>query len=99
MNCKDNSKVFKVPVFTSTQDFKPSHKAKMNKKKTQYKNKRDSRDSGNSRDSNALVTGVNATEIGGKIRKKKDVSEITYYNYNKKRHFANKYLKPWKSKN
>ena len=72
----------------STQDSKPSNKARKNKKRKQHKNKQDS---------TSLITGVNKIEVGGK--KKKDVSEIIYYNCNKKGDHATKYLEPQKSKN
>ena len=38
-------------------------------------------------------------EDGDRKRRKKDVSEIKYYNYNKKGYFANKYPEFQKSKN
>ena len=75
---------------TFSQDSKPSNKVKKNKKKKQYKNKQDSTN---------LAIGVNTVEVGDKMKKKKDVSEITYYNYNKKRYYAIKCPKPRKSKN
>lgn len=70
---------------TSTQDFKPFDKAKKDKKKKQYKNKKNSRDF---KDFTNPVTRVNIVEVGDKKIRKKDVNEITYFNYNKKEYFA-----------
>ena len=40
-----------------------------------------------------LATKVNATDIfGRKACKKKDLSQITYYNYDKTGHYSTKYL-------
>ena len=78
----------------STQDSEPSDKARKEKKKNQYKDKKDSREN---KDSSTPATRVNKAEVDG--RKKKDISEVTYYNCNKKGHFAMKYPEPRKSKN
>ena len=86
----DDSKASKAPVSTSTQDSEPSDKARKNKKKKQHKDKRDSTN---------LSTGVNTAEVGDKSRRKKDVSEITCYNCNKKGHYVTKCPEPRKSKN
>ena len=71
----------KATVSTSTQAF-PSDKDKSRKDKKKKKHK-------DKWDSTTPATGVNKAEVSS--RRKKDVSEITYYNYNKKRHYAIKY--------
>ena len=71
--CKDKSKA-KASVSTSTQDSKSFNKARKNKKKKKYKAKRDF----------TSAIKVNKVEFGNYKRKKKDVSEIMYYNCNKK---------------
>lgn len=94
---ENNSKASKTPVFTFTQDSKPFNKAKKDKKKKQHKDKRNSRDSKdfkNCRNSIILAIGVNTAEIRNKKKRKKDVSEITYYNHNKKRYYGTKCSKP-----
>ena len=63
----------------STQNSEPSDKAKKDKKKKKHKDKRDSR---KPRDSSTLAVGVNKAEIGD--NRKKDISEITCYNFNKR---------------
>ena len=75
---------------TFTQDSEPFDKTKKDKKKKQQKNKRDSTNP---------ATRVNETKVGDKKKKKKDVSEIIYYNCDKKRYYVTKYSKLWKSKN
>ena len=87
-HCGDKSRA-KASVSTSIQDSKPSDKAKKDKKKKQHKAKQDS----------TLAIRVNKTEVGDHKMKKKDISEITYYNYNKKEYYTNNYSEPWKSKN
>ena len=74
-----------MPIFT--QDSEPSNKTKKNKMKKQYKAKRDF--------TNPAI-GVNKVKIR---RRKKDISEIMYYNYNKKGHYSDKCLEFWKSRN
>ena len=89
---KDKSKA-KASVFTSTQDFEPFDKVKKEKKKKQHKVKEDS---------NISATGINVAEAGNKKRnkkKKKDISEIIYYNCNKNRHNSDLYLEPQKFQN
>ena len=76
-----------------TQDSEPSDKVRKNKKKNQHKNKQDSRNS------TTLVTRVNMAKVGDKTRRKKEVSEIRYYNCNKNEYFATKCLKSQKLKN
>ena len=78
VNCRDNFKASKAFASAFTQDFEPSNKAKKNKKKKHYKNKRDLREP---KDSTNAATRVNKAKVDGK--KKKDISEITCYNYNK----------------
>ena len=94
-NCGDDSKASKgfasIPASASTHDFEFSKK---DKKKKHYQGKRDFREP---RDSSTLATGINKAEVNGK--RKKDLSEITYYNCNKKGHFTTKCPKPWKPKN
>ena len=78
----------KTPVSISAQDSPTNKdKSKKEKKKKQYKDKRDS---------TTLATAINKAKVGG--RKNKNVSEITYYNYNKKKHYVTKCLKSQKSK-
>ena len=93
-HCGDNAKASRAPVSTSTQDFKPSNKAKKDKKKKQYKDKQDSKDSKNS--INPAIE-VSMAEVGDKKKRKKDISEITYYNCNKKEYFPTKCPESWKS--
>ena len=87
VNHGDDSKASKGPASTPTsaftQDYESPDKARRDKKKKQYKDKRNSK---KLRDSSIPATGVNKAEVGG--RKKKDISKITYYNYNKKGYFA-----------
>ena len=73
-HCRDKSKD-KVSVLAPIQDCKPSNKAWKDRKKKQHKDKRDS--------TNPAIA-VNVAEVNNKKRKKKDVSEIMYYNGNKK---------------
>ena len=98
VNCGDDSKASKGPASTptsaSTQDSELSDKARREKKKKQHKDKKDFKES---RDSSIPVTGVSKAEVGGK--RKKDISEVTYYNCNKKGYFAIKCPESWKSKN
>ena len=84
---EDKSKA-KASVPTSTQNSEPSDKARKDKKKKQHKAKRDS----------TPATGVNKAEVGDH-RAKKDISEISCYNCNKKGHYSNKCPEPRKSKN
>lgn len=97
MNCGDKS-IAKCPasalVSASTQDSKPFNKAKKDKKKKQHKDKKDSREL---RESSTSANGVNKTKIGS--RRKKSVSEITRYNYNKKEDYATMCPEPQKLKN
>ena len=94
VNCGDKSKV-KSPASTPAQDFEPSNKARKDKKKKYYRDKRDSREF---KDSTTLAFGVNAAKVGGKKKKnKKDVSEVKYFNCNKKKHYVNKCPEPPKN--
>ena len=86
--CEVKSKA-KASVPTSTQDSQPSDKARKDKKKKQHKAKRDF----------TPANGVNKMEVSDHGKKKKDVSEITFYNCNRKGHYLNKCPKPQKSKN
>ena len=88
-HCKDNSKALKTPVFTSIQDSKLFNEARKVKKKKQYKNKRDTINP---------ATRVNIAEVGDKKSKIKDISEIIYYNCNKKGHYITKCPNSQKSK-
>ena len=87
MNCGDDSKAFKdstfIPASASTQDSEPSNKAKKDKKKKYWRDKKNSREP---KGSTISASGVNAAEVGGKRKKrnKKDMSKITYFNCNKK---------------
>ena len=89
----DDSKASKgsthTPASASTQDSKPSDKARKDKKKKYYQDKRDSKEP---KDSTTPAFGVNMAEVGGKGRRKnkRDVSEITCFNCNKKGHYSNK---------
>lgn len=78
---KSKASITKAPLFTSTQDFKLSKKARTNKKKKKQKDKYKSN----------LNTKVNITKIDNKKNKKKNINHITYYNYDKKRHYGAKY--------
>lgn len=37
-----------------------------------------------------LATGINTVKVGDKKKKKTNINKTLYYNYNKKRHYANK---------
>ena len=90
-HCGDESRD-KAPVSTSVQDF-PSDKdnSRKDKKKKQHKDKWDSTNP---------ATGVNTAEVSGRRRKqRKDISEITCYNCNKKGHYSDKCPEPRRSKN
>ena len=57
-----------------------------------WQGKRDSREP---KDSITPASEVNLVEVGGKKKKnKKDVSEITWFNYNKNGHYSNKCPEP-----
>ena len=96
----DESKT-KAPASTPAQDSEPSNKSRKDKKKKHYREKKDSREP--REDSTTPASGVNTAEVGegGKSsrKNKKDPSEVTCYNCNKKRHFADKCREPRKSKN
>ena len=88
--CGDDSKTSKGSASTPatfTRDSEPSDKGKKDKKKKYWQGKKDSKEL---KDSTNPAFGVNAAEFGGKEmrRKKKDVSEITCFNCNKKRHYS-----------
>ena len=96
----DDSKASKgsasTPASASTQDSEPSDKAKKDKKKN-WRGKKDSKEP---KESTTPASGVNAAEVGGggqRRRNKKDLSGVTYYNCNKKGHFANKCPEPPKN--
>ena len=94
VNCRNNSKVFKAPI--SMQESESSDKARKDKKKKQHKDKKDSRNF------NTPTSEVNVIEVGDKKQKKKkkrDVSKITYYNFNKLRHYADQCPESWRPKN
>ena len=74
---------------SKAKDSEPSDKARKDKKKKQHKAKRDS----------IPATGVNKATVGDQRMKKKDISEISYYNCNKKGYYSNKCPEPRKSKN
>ena len=99
-HCGDDSKASKcsasTPASASTQDSEPSDKAKKDKKKNYYQGKRNSKDP---KDSTTPASGVNAAEVGGKVKRKNknNVSEITCFNCNKKGHYLNKCPKPPKN--
>ena len=92
-HCRDDSKDFKGSASTlasaSNQDSEPSNKAKKDKKKKYYQSKKDSK---KPQDSTLPASGVNVAEVEGKERKrnKKNVSEVTCFNCNKKGHYSNK---------
>ena len=80
-NCGNRARN-KASVSTSAQNFSYNKdKSRKDKKKKQYKDKRDSI---------TLVFGVNAIEIEDKKRRKmmKDIKKIIYYNYNKLGHYV-----------
>ena len=85
----------KGPVFTPASaftDLEPSDKARKDKKKKQHRDKKESRDT--------LASGVNAAKVRDKKkRKKKDPREVTCYNYNKLRYYADQCPEPRKPKN
>ena len=86
-HCEDKSKA-KNPVSTPAQDSKPFNKAKKDKKKKQYRDKKNFREP---RDFTILAFGVNAAKVKGKKKKnKKNVSEIMYFNCNKKEYYVNR---------
>ena len=91
VTCGDKSRT-KVLALTSAQDFEPSDKSRKDKKKKYYKDKKDPKLP--KKDSTIPASGVNAAEVSrsGKTskRNKKDLNEVTYYNCNKKRPFADK---------
>ena len=93
---RDDYKASKGPVSTPAQDSEPSDKAKKDKKKKKhYQDKRDSR---KPKDSTGPNSEFNAAKVGGKREKnKKNVSEITYFHCNKKRHYSNKCPEPPKN--
>ena len=94
MHCGDDSKAFKAPTSTPTQDFEPLNKAQKDKKKKQHKDKKDSKNSA------TPATGINMAKVEDKKkRRKKDESEVTCFNCNKKIHYVNNCREPWKSKN
>ena len=76
--------IAKASVPTSNQDSKPFDKDRKNKKKKQHKAKWDS----------TPATRVNKAEVDDHRKRKKDVSEITYYNCNKKRYYSDKCPEP-----
>ena len=84
-----------TPASAST-DPEPYDKTRKDKKKKQHRNKRDSREP---KDFTTPASEVNVAEVGGKIkrRNKKDVSEITCFNCNKKGHFSNRCPEPPKN--
>ena len=74
---RDKFKAFKASISNSIQDSKSFDKARKDKKKKQQKYERDFTN---------LAIKVNVAEVDNRKKKKKDVSEIIYYNFNKKRH-------------
>ena len=94
MNCGEDFKASKAPASTSIQDFNPSNKAKKNKKKKYRKDKRDSK-----KPKDAITSAIEVSKAEISSKRKKDVSEITYYNFKKKGHYAINFLKSWMSKN
>ena len=97
VNWKDDFKASKHSASIPTQDSEPFNKSRINKKKKQHRDKKNSREPTNS----IIPTfGVNTAEVKGKKkRNKKDVREITCYNYIKKRYHSDKYPKLWRAKN
>ena len=86
VNCEGDSKASKAPA--STQESESSNKARKDKKKKQHKDKKNSREP---RDSPTSATEVSTAEVGGKKRRnKKDMGKVTYFNCNKKGHYANR---------
>ena len=81
---------------TPAQDFEPSNKFRKDKKKMYYKDKKKPKKP--KKDSTTSVSKINAAEVGGSgktsKKNKKDLSGVTYYNCNKKRHFPDKCQEP-----
>ena len=95
VSCGDDSKASKDPASNSVQDSEPSNKAKKDKKKKHHWDKKDSR---KPKDSTIPASEINAAEVKDKKkRNKKDVSKITYFNCNKKKHYLNKSPEPPKN--
>ena len=95
VNRGDDSKIFKV--FASTQESEPSDEARKDKKKRHHRDKRDFKEL---KDSSTLASGVNTAEIsmgGQRRRNQKDLSGVTCFNCNMKRHFTNRYMEPLKN--
>ena len=100
VTCGDESRT-KVLAITPAQDSEPSDKSRKNKKKKQHRDKKDSREP--KENSTTSVTRVKVAEVGGSEktskREKKNLSGVTCYNCNKKRHFANKCRESRRPKN
>ena len=98
--CGDDSKASissaSIPASAFTQDSESFDKAKKDKKKKYWQGKRDFK---KPKDFTNLASGINAANVGGKEkkRKKKDVSEITWFNCHKKGHYLNNCPKPPKN--
>ena len=94
---EDDSKA-KMPTSTQkvtteyTNDAEGSENVQKEKKMSRWNHRRNQEDS-------TSATGVNKVEVGDYRKKKKDVSEITYYNCNKWRYYWDKCLEPQKLKN
>ena len=77
-------------MLTSTQDSKPSSKAKKDKKEKQYKAKQNSTNP---------ATKIKKVEVSDHRKRKKDINKIMYYNCNKRRYYLDKGPKSQKLKN
>ena len=99
VTCRNKSKT-KVPASTPAQDSEPSDKSKKDKKKKQHRDKKNSKKP--REDSTIPAFGVNAAKVSGSRKRKrikKNFIGVMCYNCHKKRHFADKYLEPWRPKN
>ena len=76
--CWDNFKASNAFLSTFALDSRPFDRTRKNKTKKQDKEKRSSINP---------ATRINTIEIDIKRKKKKYVSEIIYYNYNKKKYY------------
>ena len=89
---QEEPKVKKIKPTLSrvTETNKPSEQAHKEQKRKKHPERRDKKEQ-------TPASTANATEIQQKKKKKKqnrDISKVTYYNCNKKSHYANTYTKP-----
>ena len=87
-----------APLYSNSAET--SEKARKEKKKNNWQNKRDYY----TQKGSTLATGINITNANNSKKKKngfncRNLSKIVCYNYNKKGHYFNKCLEPLKAKN